>query len=150
MYNYLHSSSGIAAVPTQLLLSRTHTHKPRHKPGLPTGGEVHVHVPNIFLAWKVTLSIFYLILVLTTSNQAEHASSNISTCSKRQLPYLETCENPSSSWGKAQACGWLKRKFFFPCLWIKDSLQCPVLTDQPSNVGNNHCSVCVQALNTSG
>lgn len=37
-----------------------HTHKPRHKPGLPTGGEVHMHVPNIFLAWKVTLSIFYL------------------------------------------------------------------------------------------
>lgn len=65
-----------------------HTHKPRHKPHLPTGGGVHMHLPHIFLAWKVKLHVFYLILVLTTSSLVEHASSNISTCSKRQLPYL--------------------------------------------------------------
>lgn len=73
-----------------------HTHKPRHKPRLPTEGGVHMHLPHIFLAWKVKLHVFYLIFVLTTSSLVEHASSNISTCSKRQLPYLETCENPSS------------------------------------------------------
>lgn len=117
--------------------------------------EVHMHIPNLFLAWKVTFSIFYLDYTQDRQSSSTSCSArhNIGTCSRRQFLYLETCENPSSFCEvRPQHASDRKGSFsFLVCEWrIACSAQC-WLTN-PLTWVMTHCSICMQnqALNTSG